>query len=251
MPLLPTDIALRPRDIRLHLGLLSVYFLMLALLLFAYGYQGSFLLLNSAHNAFGDAIIPHLSNLGDSLILASLVTVLTWRRDPALAMMGILTVAATGILAQILKRNFFSDWDRPLYIFAEMAVPIHSFPHEQLRHNSFPSGHSTTAVAGLTVLAYHYRTLHQSWQGLTALVTILVCHARTYMGVHFPGDVLAGGLLALLCTLAAVRWLYPVLRRWTDGKSAAWHHRAAQIMLILGTLALLAGCINRYRYLFA
>lgn len=251
MPPLATDRQLSPRDIRLFLGLLSVYFLTLAALLWAYGYHNSFLLLNAAHSPLGDAIIPHVSNLGDSLILASLITLLAWRRDPPLAVLGILVVAVTGILAQLLKRHVFGDWDRPLYVFAQQGIAIHSFPHEQLRHNSFPSGHSTTAVAGFTVLAFHYRTLHQSWQGLVALGAILVCYARVYMGVHFPGDVLAGGLLSLACTLGAVRWLYPKLSAWLNARSARWHQHARPVMLGLAAICLFAGLVSRYKYLWA
>lgn len=245
----PDSQQLQPGQIRLFFGLIGGYFLLTVLLLLAYGYEGSFLVLNGAHNAFLDALIPHVSNLGDSLILASIVTLIAWQRDPALAITGILVVAVAGILAQVLKRNLFSDWDRPLEVFGHQGIGIHSFPHEQLKRHSFPSGHSTTAIAGFTVLAYHYRTYHQFFQGVMAALAILVCHARVYMGVHFPGDVLAGGVIALTCTVVAVRWVYPGLRHWLLWKPRDWHQNARWIMLPLAGICLVVGLILRYRHL--
>lgn len=56
---------------------------------------------------------------------------------------------------------------------------------------SFPSGHSTCAVAATTVLLARNKTL-----GLIALpVALLIMFSRLYLYVHFPSDVLAGILL--------------------------------------------------------
>lgn len=93
--------------------------------------------------------------------------------------------------------------------------------------NSFPSGHSSQAVACYGALAYlasRHVTSRRAriWIGLTAAVLIfLIGISRVYLGVHWPSDVIAGWSLGL-CWLAGLilavnltRWL-----RWRRGLRA-------------------------------
>jgi decaprenylphosphoryl-5-phosphoribose phosphatase len=56
---------------------------------------------------------------------------------------------------------------------------------------SFPSAHSTSAVASATVLA---RIEPRAKLPLIALAS-LICAGRPYLGMHYPSDVLAGAAL--------------------------------------------------------
>jgi membrane-associated phospholipid phosphatase len=56
---------------------------------------------------------------------------------------------------------------------------------------SFPSAHSTTAVAAATVLA---RVAPAARLPLFSLAA-LICVGRPYLGMHYPSDVLAGAVL--------------------------------------------------------
>lgn len=53
---------------------------------------------------------------------------------------------------------------------------------------SFPSGHSATAFAGAWLLGRHWPRARP----LFYLVASLVAFSRIYLGVHYPGDVIAG-----------------------------------------------------------
>ncbi len=61
-------------------------------------------------------------------------------------------------------------------------------------HVSFPSGHTTTAFAVASVLAYGYRD--KPWIGITSYsMATLVGISRIHDGKHWPTDVIAGAAL--------------------------------------------------------
>jgi undecaprenyl-diphosphatase len=67
---------------------------------------------------------------------------------------------------------------------------------EHLAHvsgTSFPSGHATQAAAFWLALAL---ALNTAWGWVVAaLIVVAVCATRVILGVHYPGDVVAGALL--------------------------------------------------------
>ena len=80
---------------------------------------------------------------------------------------------------------------------------------------SFPSGHATVSFACATVLALAVPRLR--WPLFT--LAALIAFSRVYVGVHYPGDVLAGAVLGVLLAIAlrmlaaALRRLAPLTRR--------------------------------------
>lgn len=214
--------------------------------LVSWGYQGSFLLLNGLHTTWGDAIFPYLTQLGDSLILCSLVVLIYWRRAPGMVVFFIIAVALTGIASQLLKHQLFSDWHRPLGTFAEGQV--HFFAWEAPHYNSMPSGHTTTAFAGATALAIHHGKQFYSQLAIT-LLAWGVAYSRVYIGVHFLGDVLAGALLGTILTLLMAYYWLPRLqwhlsREWLAKRPALFWG-----MLLLGAVGLAFGLYNRFGHL--
>ena len=65
---------------------------------------------------------------------------------------------------------------------------------------SFPSGHAATAFAGAVALSYLWRR----GAPLFFLLAAAIAFSRVYVGVHFPGDVLAGAALGAVVGLAWV-----------------------------------------------
>jgi undecaprenyl-diphosphatase len=77
---------------------------------------------------------------------------------------------------------------------------------------SFPSGHSTIAVAFYGFLAYFiFRQTKSAWcrgliVGAALLLIFLIGYSRLYLGVHFLSDIIGGYLVGLLALLAGIFW---------------------------------------------
>ena len=112
---------------------------------------------------------------------------------------GLSALAALGVshaLVQLLKRQV--ERRRPYMVLADSRFIV-----TPLSDYSFPSGHTTASFATATVLA-------AQWPSLTVpllLVAAAVGISRTYLGHHYPSDVLAGALIGVLCAYLSVNWL--------------------------------------------
>jgi undecaprenyl-diphosphatase len=73
---------------------------------------------------------------------------------------------------------------------------------------SMPSGHAATAFAGAVALAYLWRR----GAPFFLLLAAAIAFSRVYVGVHYPGDVLAGAALGAAVATAWVLALRAPLR---------------------------------------
>ncbi|MGE5316708.1 MAG: phosphatase PAP2 family protein [Chloroflexota bacterium] len=220
--------------------LITTYLVILAGALIVHGYKGSFFLFNSGKYDWLDWPMFIITHFGDSMILGSLLSILlVWKRPHAVINM-IIIVVITGLLGQALKTLFFEGWDRPLRVFHESPL-VHTMPNYRLFHNSFPSGHSITAMAAFTSLVWSIQP-KRTTQILIAFLAIIVSYSRIYLGVHFPADVLTGSLIGILASLL----LLPIVNKLADKVKYTSGFKTGIAFLALGLLAAGTWLIRMY-----
>lgn len=98
-----------------------------------------------------------------------------------------LTALATShLLVQLLKRRL--ERPRPYLVLADSRSVVLPLPDY-----SFPSGHTAASFAVATVLAARW----PAWLLLMFAAAALVGLSRTYLGHHYPSDVLAGAIIGV------------------------------------------------------
>ena len=149
------------------------------------------------------------------LLLAWLVSLVTRERVQAVArelatLSGFVFsgVALPSLVATLLKRGFGRG--RPEAWTAEAPLSFVPLNWDAYDHQSFPSGHATTAFSlALTVALLWPRLL---WPMLVLAAGISL--SRVIVGAHYPTDVLAGAVLGTLGAyavrnmFAARGWLF-------------------------------------------
>ncbi len=81
---------------------------------------------------------------------------------------------------------------------------------------SFPSGHTTSAVAAL-VPVFMFCDKKKSWLALVAAV--LMGASRNYVQVHYPSDVLGGIIVGLIAGLAAFFLVSYAMKKFAESKN--------------------------------
>ena len=78
-----------------------------------------------------------------------------------------------------------------------------SHPYDHQTEGSFPSGHTTASFAVALVML---RMLPKKFGIPAVVLAALVAFSRLYLGVHYPTDVLAGFVIALVGSTLSV-WI--------------------------------------------
>jgi undecaprenyl-diphosphatase len=142
-----------------------------------------------------------IEKLGLVWIVLAFVVCLVTRRGLAAAVGWAVLVAVVAFAADAVSFGIkdLVHRTRP----ADAHPQIH--PLYVVHSSSFPAGHAATAFAGALLLSY----IAPRAAPLLVLLAIAIGYSRVYVGVHYPGDVVAGALVGVLCGLVAI------LVRWT------------------------------------
>ncbi len=139
--------------------------------------------------------IKNISRTGDGwlyCVVAAIALSIDWQTNLTFFYACLAAYSLQVPLYVLLKKKFKRN--RPqdcLHAFTAKIIPSDQF--------SFPSGHTAAAFVMATQIMFFFPSL-----GLFALCwAIAIGFSRVLLGVHFPGDILAGISLGVLCTLLA------------------------------------------------
>ncbi len=198
---------------------LGGYLLVLPVLLYiALAYPGDaiHLVINGFHTEFLDKMMRYWTCFGDGLFLFILVLgllTISFRYF----FTGLAAFSLSGLIAQILKHAFFSEFARPVKYF-EIHHPGHQLylvpGVDMYTWLSFPSGHTATSFALFFALALLTRS--RLLQILSLIIALGVGYSRMYLSQHFLMDVVGGSILGVITGWLAWYWFRRYHGGWID-----------------------------------
>jgi len=151
-------------------------------------------------------------------------------RNREFAMYGILSSFVAVFAARLLALSL-PFRERPLRnSLLHFQLPYDMRPGLLLGWSSFPSDHGALWFALAASIFFISRRL-SIFLGLYVCLTLAV--ARMYLGIHYPTDILAGGLIGIgVASLAK----YPAIRTAVTRKPLEWANRAPQLFYAVSFL---------------
>lgn len=161
--------------------------------------QSIFIALNHVGSNLSPDLRALFTVLGDGSVAACFALGIFIRNPRALAYIFLAAIIA-GILIQVPKHIF--DASRPPAI---LDPGTFSLVGKALKSNSFPSGHSGSALLAVTLVGLACRRL---WITLPLLLLgALSALSRIAVGVHWPADVLAGSAIGIFTGVVIFQWI--------------------------------------------
>ncbi len=198
--------------IRRNLSFFLPYLLLLligGILQLVFSQAELFLYANANYHAGADFFFQYCTHLGDGLFYGAVVLLLLFVRYQYV-LIAVLSFAVSSLVAQLLKRLLFADVLRPKAFFEKSGQVLHWIEGLEIHtHNSFPSGHATTAFSVFCLLSL--LSVNKKWGFCWFCLATLAAYSRVYLGQHFPGDIYAGSVIGTATSLFFYGWLHPIL----------------------------------------
>jgi membrane-associated phospholipid phosphatase len=177
-----------------------------------YGLKESFLMLNGDGGKAADALFKFITYFGDAILWIPMLVYIIWKKKKLYLALVTASFTLVTILVQVCKYFIVPDEARPTryitdgsFIHTVEGVAVHSF-------SSFPSGHTATAFAFFLIICL--MTRKPWWLPIGVLTAILVGYSRIYLAQHFPLDVAAGIIVAIIAVSLSIPF-----QRWIDNRN--------------------------------
>lgn len=167
---------------------------------------------NVRNSLWADQLFPYITYMGDGAfyVVICLVLLVYNRR---IGLMAFASFALSSLTSLLLKKVVFTDSLRPLKFFEHSTYEYHIIKGLDIySYNSFPSGHTTTAFAVFSLLAF---LDERKERGLLFLaLATLTGYSRVYLFQHFVEDAYVGSLIGTISSIL----VYQLMQRWATKK---------------------------------
>lgn len=182
--------------------------------------ESALLFFNGAHNAFFDNFMYLFSGkyIWIPMYAAILaVMIVRFRTKDLIALiigLAISIAIADQVCASVIRPVF--ERLRPSNTENPLSLMVHIVNDYRGGRYGFPSCHASNSFALAIFASMMMRRKSFTW--FTLSWAIINCYSRMYLGVHYPGDLLAGGLIGCLsgficyelCCLAVSKSFNPI-----------------------------------------
>lgn len=156
----------------------------------------SHLFINHFHTQWFDIFFKYYTNIGDGVFALILLPYFLFWGTLRTFLITMGTCMISGLLAQFFKRLIFCDILRPSGIFKDGILHFVDGVHLHQSY-SFPSGHTASAFAFFTIMAFLFHK-NRLVQILFAFLAILAGFSRVYLSQHFLIDTIGGAIIGII-----------------------------------------------------
>ncbi|KOH42603.1 hypothetical protein NC99_45580 [Sunxiuqinia dokdonensis] len=156
-----------------------------------------------------DGLMQFLTDLGLGTVVAGVMAALLFWKV-RFGFTGLLSLGFVAIFTNLGKKVLFDDRARPFNYFYYDDFHRFIYTAELNYHYSFPSGHSMTIFAAMSLFAV---LAGKQWAGVVFFIAALVIgFTRIYLLQHFFLDVYVGSVLGVLSTILALIFVHGIFR---------------------------------------
>lgn len=193
-------------------GLYAIALLVVGVLQMRYSQELLMQWVNFRNNGTADFLFTYITYMGDgafSVVAVLILLIYNWR----VGVMGFASFALAALSSLFLKSVVYPNSLRPLKFFEHSTYEYHIIKGLDIySYNSFPSGHTTTAFALFSLVAFLDPQKNRGWFWL--LLGFLTGYSRVYLFQHFVEDAYAGSLVGTIASIIVYLTLYP----WVTNK---------------------------------
>ena len=166
-----------------------------------------YLINNGLQNNILNSIMPFITNFGSTVacfIICGLLYLFGGVRAKKVAVLALLALFISNAAVYFIKHIIAEP--RPFLALTN----VHQLVSESEIYCSFPSGHATSSFAVATVigLKYSIEVLNRKFRLIYPLLAFaaVIGFSRVYIGVHYPLDVVLGGLIGIISALVVLKF---------------------------------------------